>query len=64
MAIPEQFIDELVARNEISDVVGEYVHLTQKGGNLWGLCPFHSEKTPSFSVSADKQIFKCFCTGQ
>ncbi len=64
MAIPEQFIDELVARNEISDVVGEYVHLTQKGGNLWGLCPFHTEKTPSFSVSRDKQIYHCFGCGK
>ena len=64
MAIPEQFIDELVARNEISDVVSSYVTLTRKGGNLWGLCPFHSEKTPSFSVSADKQIYHCFGCGK
>ena len=64
MAIPEQFIDELVARSEISDVVGEYVHLTQKGNNLWGLCPFHNEKTPSFSVSRDKQIYHCFGCGK
>ena len=55
MPIPEQFIDELVHRSEISEVVGEYVHLTPKGGNLWGLCPFHTEKTPSFLVSRDKQ---------
>ena len=54
MPIPEQFIDELVARSEISDVVSSYVHLTRKGNNLWGLCPFHNEKTPSFSVSPDK----------
>ena len=40
MPIPEQFIDELVARSEISDVVSSYVHLTRKGNNLWGLCPF------------------------
>ena len=46
MPIPEQFIDELVARSEISDVVSSYVHLTRKGNNLWGLCPFHNEKTP------------------
>ena len=45
MPIPEQFIDELVARSEISDVVSSYVHLTRKGNNLWGLCPFHNEKT-------------------
>jgi DNA primase len=62
--IPEQFIDELIQRSEISEVVGEYVHLTQKGGNLWGLCPFHTEKTPSFSVSRDKQIYHCFGCGK
>ena len=50
MPIPEQFIDELVARSEISDVVSSYVHLTRKGNNLWGLCPFHNEKTPSFRL--------------
>ncbi len=60
MAIPEQFIDELVARSDIADVVSSYVRLTPKGSNLWGLCPFHSEKTPSFSVSQDKQIYYCF----
>lgn len=64
MPIPERFIDELVARSEISDVVGEYVHLTPKGSNLWGLCPFHNEKTPSFSVSRDKQIYHCFGCGK
>lgn len=64
MPIPEQFIDELVARSDIAEVVGEYVHLTPKGANLWGLCPFHTEKTPSFSVSRDKQIFKCFGCGK
>lgn len=64
MAIPEQFIDELVQRSDIADVVGEYVHLTPKGGNMWGLCPFHTEKTPSFSVSRDKQIFHCFGCGK
>ncbi len=64
MAIPEAFLDELVARNEISDVVSSYVHLTRKGNNLWGLCPFHNEKTPSFSVSTDKQIYHCFGCGK
>ena len=64
MPIPEQFIDELVARSEISDVVSSYVHLTRKGNNLWGLCPFHNEKTPSFSVSPDKQIYHCFGCGK
>ena len=64
MPIPEQFIDELVSRSDIADVVGEYVHLTPRGGNLWGLCPFHTEKTPSFSVSRDKQIYHCFGCGK
>ena len=60
MPFPQSFMDELTARNDIVDVVGSYVQLTRKGGNLFGLCPFHSEKTGSFSVSPDKQIFYCF----
>jgi len=60
LAIPEQFIDELVSRIDMVDLVSQYVRLNKKGGNYWGLCPFHSEKTPSFSVSPDKQIFYCF----
>ena len=64
MAIPERFLDELIARTDIVDLVSESVRLTKKGRNYWGLCPFHSEKTPSFSVSADKQIYKCFGCGK
>ncbi|WP_207752763.1 DNA primase [Flavonifractor plautii] len=64
VAIPEQFIDDLVARSDIADVVSSYVHLSKKGSNLWGLCPFHNEKTPSFSVSPDKQIYHCFGCGK
>lgn len=64
MAIPDAFLDELVARSEISDVVSSYVHLSRKGNNLWGLCPFHTEKTPSFSVSQEKQIYHCFGCGK
>ena len=60
MPFPQSFMDELTARNDIVDVVGSYVQLTRKGGNLFGLCPFHNEKTGSFSVSPDKQIFYCF----
>ena len=56
----DQFLDEVVARNDIADVVSGYVTLTRKGGNLFGLCPFHNEKTPSFSVAPDKQIYHCF----
>ena len=60
MAFPQAFLDELLARSDIVDVVGSYVQLTRKGANLFGLCPFHSEKTGSFSVSPDKQIYYCF----
>ena len=57
MAFPQSFLDELVARSDIVDVVGSYVALTKKGANYFGLCPFHNEKTGSFSVSPDKQIY-------
>ena len=60
MAFPASFLDELTARNPIEDVVGQYVSLTRRGSNLFGLCPFHSEKTPSFSVAPDKGIYYCF----
>jgi DNA primase len=64
MAFSSQFLDELVARCDIVDVVSDYVQLTKKGSNLFGLCPFHSEKTGSFSVSPDKQIYHCFGCGK
>ena len=60
MAFPASFIDELVARNPIEDVVGQHVVLKRSGGNLFGLCPFHGEKTASFSVAPDKGIYYCF----
>ena len=60
MAFPQSFLDELIARSDIVDVVGSYVALTKKGANYFGLCPFHNEKTGSFSVSPDKQIYHCF----
>ncbi len=60
MAFSRSFMDELIARSDIVDVVSGYVSLTRHGGNLFGLCPFHSEKTPSFSVAPDKQIYHCF----
>ncbi len=60
MAFPESFIDELVARNPIEEVVGQYVTLKRSGSNLFGLCPFHGEKTASFSVAPDKGIYYCF----
>ena len=60
MAFPAAFIDELIARNPIEEVVGQYVELKRKGGRLFGLCPFHGEKTPSFSVSPEAQLYYCF----
>lgn len=60
MAFPPSFIDELIARNPIEDVVGQYVSLKRSGANLFGLCPFHGEKTASFSVAPDKGIYYCF----
>ena len=60
MAFPPSFIDELIARNPIEDVVGQYVNLKRSGSNLFGLCPFHGEKTASFSVAPDKGIYYCF----
>ena len=60
MAFPAAFIDELVARNPIEDVVGQYVSLRRSGSNLFGLCPFHGEKTASFSVNPGKGIYYCF----
>ena len=60
MAFPAAFIDELVTRNPIEDVVGQYVALQRRGSNLFGLCPFHGEKTASFSVAPDKGMYYCF----
>ena len=60
MAFPAAFIDELIARNPIEDVVGQYVSLKRSGSNLFGLCPFHGEKTASFSVNPTKGIYYCF----
>jgi DNA primase len=60
MAFAPAFIDELIARNPIEDVVGQYVSLKRSGSNLFGLCPFHGEKTASFSVAPEKGIYYCF----
>ena len=64
MAIPESFLDDLNGRLNIVDVVSSYLPLTKKGTNYWGLCPFHHEKTPSFSVNEAKQIYHCFGCGK
>ncbi|MBR4702610.1 MAG: DNA primase [Oscillospiraceae bacterium] len=64
MPIPDSFLDALTERCDIVEVVSRYVSLTKKGGNLFGLCPFHNEKTPSFSVSPDKQFYHCFGCGK
>lgn len=64
MRFSEEFIEEVKARNDILDVVGSYIPLKKKGNNYWGLCPFHNEKTPSFSVYPPKQMFHCFGCGE
>lgn len=64
MPFPQNFLDELLARSDIVDIVGSYVSLTPKGGSYWGCCPFHNEKTPSFVVSPSKGVFKCFGCGK
>ncbi|MBS5165665.1 MAG: DNA primase [Butyricicoccus pullicaecorum] len=63
MAMDHAFLDELTARNDIVDVVSRYVALKRQGANYFGLCPFHNEKSASFSVSPDKQIYYCFGCG-
>ncbi len=60
MAFPQRFLDELIDRSDIVDVVSSYVALKKQGTNYFGLCPFHNEKTGSFSVAADKQMYYCF----
>ncbi|WP_299087831.1 DNA primase [uncultured Metabacillus sp.] len=61
--IPEELIEKIQRTSDIVDVISEYVQLKKQGRNYFGLCPFHGEKSPSFSVSADKQIFHCFGCG-
>ena len=61
---PPQFIDEVLSRTDVVEVIGRHVELKRSGANLMGLCPFHHEKSPSFSVSADKQLYYCFGCGK
>ncbi|MDD0808759.1 DNA primase [Curvibacter sp. RS43] len=64
MTIPQSFIQELLARADVVDIVGRYVPLKKAGANFMGLCPFHGEKSPSFSVSPTKQFYHCFGCGK
>ncbi|MBR4165158.1 MAG: DNA primase, partial [Lachnospiraceae bacterium] len=60
---PDELIEEVRSRSDIVAVVGTRVKLTKRGANYWACCPFHSEKTPSFSVSQNKQMYYCFGCG-
>ncbi|MDC3413362.1 DNA primase [Aquibacillus sp. 3ASR75-11] len=62
--LPDETVEEIRKSNDIVDIVGDYVQLKRQGRNFFGLCPFHGEKTPSFSVTPDKQIFHCFGCGK
>ena len=59
----DEILDEVRRNNDIIDIISQYTTLKRKGRNYFACCPFHNEKTPSFSVSPDKQIFKCFGCG-
>ena len=63
MRLSDDFLNELRMRCDIENVISQYVVLKKNGRSLKGLCPFHSEKTPSFNVSSDKQLFYCFGCG-
>ena len=64
MSIPQPFIQELLARTDVVEIVVRYVQLKKTGANFSGLCPFHSEKSPSFTVSPSKQFYHCFGCGK
>lgn len=64
MSIPREIVEQILQSSRIEEVVGEFVTLKKRGTNLWGTCPFHNEKTPSFSVNPARNIFKCFGCGK
>jgi DNA primase len=61
--IPDEVIEAVLKHHDIVEVIGKYVHLTKQGHYMKGLCPFHSEKSPSFTVTPEKQIYHCFGCG-
>ena len=61
MRYSDDIIEEVRMKNDIVDVVSQYVKLNKRGSTYFGLCPFHNEKTPSFSVTPAKQMYYCFC---
>ena len=63
MYYPEELVEEIRSKNDIVDVISSYVRLQKKGSSYFGLCPFHNEKSPSFSVSRQKQMYYCFGCG-
>ena len=64
MIYSDDIIEEVRGRSDIVDVISGYVRLTRNGSSYFGLCPFHNEKSPSFSVSGSKQMFYCFGCGE
>lgn len=63
-SLSPEFLEELRAKNDIVDVANKYITLNRRGSNFWACCPFHNEKTPSFSIKQDGQFFKCFGCGE
>ena len=64
MRLDQETIERIKQAAQVADVIGDYVSLKKKGVNLWACCPFHGEKSPSFSVSPAKGIYKCFGCGK
>lgn len=62
--IPKELVDQIIHHADIVEVVGDFVSLKKKGQNMWACCPFHHEKSPSFSVAPAKGLYKCFGCGK